>query len=471
MPIPHIRIAVEPERYVKELTTSQLQTLRTLVPLEQLELDPTVRADYGRDESPVFPAIPAAVVFVESALEVAKILHFCHQERIPVTPRGAGSGKVGGAIPLYGGIVLALERMNQRLELDPANRLARVSPGVITGTLRNRAEEAGLFYPVDPNSLDWCSMGGNVAANAAGPSSMKYGATRNQVLGLEVVLADGEILTLGRQTTKCSTGYDLTSLITGSEGTLAVITEVTVRLQARPQAVKTLFATFESAVRAISALTDLYHAGIVPSAAEFFDQYALEPMSHAIHLPPGAGAGLLFEVDGSEASIDETLDRLVTVLGDRAKDVVMAQDEAHRRALWGARKQVSIKVKERFKRFVTEDVAVPPGLLPKLVDFIQRLRAQSGLEILCYGHAGDGNLHVNFLYQTEDQHDDVEQAVGALFEQVVALGGTLSGEHGIGASKRKYMPLEQSNGLLTLQKRLKATLDPRGILNPGKVFP
>lgn len=471
MPIPHVKIVVEPERYRGELTTGQRRALEAALPPGRVSLDPQLRADYGRDESPVFPAVPAAVVFVASAQEVASVLAICSRERIPVTPRGAGSGKVGGAIPLYGGVVLALEKMNGLLDIDGPNRLARVSPGIITGSLRTQAEQAGLFYPVDPNSLDWCSIGGNVAANAAGPASMKYGATRNQVLGLEVVLADGEILKLGRQTTKCSTGYDLCSLITGSEGTLAVVTEVTVRLLARPASVRTLFATFATATLAIEALTDLYHAGITPCAAEFFDAFSLEAIRDAIHIPEGAGAGLLFELDGSEHAIDEMLEMLVNVLGDRARDVIPARDEAHRRRLWDARKLMSIKVKAQYKRFVTEDVAVPPGRLPQLVDFIERTRERTGLALLCYGHAGDGNLHVNFLYQEEDEHSAIEAAVEAVFREVIRLGGTLSGEHGIGASKRRFMGLEQSEGLLSLQRRLKKTLDPHGILNPGKVFP
>lgn len=471
MPTPHLHIQVEPDRYVASLTARQHHELLGMLGPGQVSLEPQVRADYGRDESPVFPALPAAVVWASSAQDVSKVLSFAQRERIPVTPRGAGSGKVGGAIPLYGGIVLSLERMNQLLELDPSNRLARCAPGVITGTLRARAESVGLFYPVDPNSLDWCSLGGNVAANAAGPSSMKYGATRDQVLGLQVVLPDGEILQLGRQTTKCSTGYDLCSLITGSEGTLAVVTEVTLRLQARPAAVRTLFATFPSSMMAVEALTDLYRAGLEPCCAEFFDVYAMEAMTEALGLPSGAGAGLLFELDGAEAGLDEALERLLGVLGDRAQAVSMAHDEAQRRKLWEARKQLSIRVKQRYARFVTEDVAVPPGRLPKLVEFVQALRLRSGIDILCYGHAGDGNLHVNFLYHGPEQYEAVEQAVGALFGQVVALGGTLSGEHGIGASKRKYMGLEQGHAQLMLQKRLKAVFDPAGILNPGKVFP
>lgn len=471
MPIPHVRIQVDPARYLGELSPGQRRALEAVLPHGRLELDPARRADYGRDESPVFPAIPAGVVFVESVEEVSRVMQVCTRERIPVTPRGAGSGKVGGAIPLYGGIVLALERLTGRLEIDAPNRLAHVSPGIITGTLRAQAQDAGLYYPVDPNSLDICSMGGNVAANAAGPASMKYGATRNQVLGLEVVLPDGEILKLGRQTTKCSTGYDLCSLITGSEGTLAIVTDITVRLQALPPSVRTLFATFESASRAIEALTDLYHAGITPCAAEFFDTYSLETMRAAIQLPAGAGAGLLFELDGTEKTIDEQLERLVDVLGERAHHVIPAQDEAHRRKLWNARKVMSVKVKEQYKRFVTEDVAVPPGRLPSLVEFVEKTRERTGLGLLCYGHAGDGNLHVNFLYQEAEEHAAIEAAVEAVFREVIRLGGTLSGEHGVGASKRRFMGLEQSDGLIALQKRLKKTLDPLGILNPGKIFP
>jgi glycolate oxidase len=471
MPAPHIQIRVEPDRVVRELRERQYRSLEALLTPAQVRIDRELRETYGRDESPVFPALPAAVVFAESAADVAKVLDFADVERIPVTPRGAGSGKVGGAIPLYGGIVLALERMNRILEIDPDNRLARVQPGVITAALRDEAAKAGLFYPVDPNSLDWCTLGGNVAANAAGPSSMKYGSTREHVLGLEVVLPGGSMLSMGRQTTKCSTGYDLSSLICGSEGTLAVVTGITLKLRARPSAVRTLFATFATPERAVAALTDLYRAGIVPTAAEFFDRAALDGMAGSIHVPPEAGAGLLFELDGSEATVDETLEQFVEVLGDRAKDVALARDEEERRRFWEARKVLSARIKERFARWVSEDVAVPPGRLPRIVDFIQQLRAETGLEIVSYGHAGDGNLHVNFLYQDIAQHPEVEAAVERLFRRVIELGGTLSGEHGIGASKKRFMSIEQSAGLIGLQRRIKATIDPHGILNPGKVFP
>ncbi len=471
MAAPHVQVVVDPARVVAELTSSQIRALTGLLPPGRVWLERALRETYGGDESPVFPATPAAVVFVENTREVAAVMQLADRERIPVTPRGAGSGKVGGAIPLYGGIVLALERMNRLMEIDVANRFARVEPGVITGTLRNEAERAGLYYPVDPNSLDWCSLGGNVAANAAGPSSMKYGVTRDHLLGLEAVLADGTILRVGRQTTKCSTGYDLSSLLCGSEGTLAIITEITLKLRARPQAVRTLFATFPASEDAVGALTDLYRAGIVPVAAEFFDRHALAAMASALPVREGAQAGLLFELDGSEVAIDESLDRLVEVLGDRARDVAVARDEAERRRLWEARKVLSIRVKERFARYVSEDVTVPPGRLPHMVAFIEALRARTGLEILCYGHAGDGNLHVNFLYQERAQHLEVEAAVEQLFRHVVALGGTLSGEHGIGASKRRFLSIEQSNVQIALQLRLKASFDPHGILNPGKVFP
>jgi glycolate oxidase len=260
-------------------------------------------------------------------------------------------------------------------------------------------------------------------------------------------------------------------LICGSEGTLAVITGVTLKLRARPAAVRTLFATFPSTTAAVTCLTDLYRSGIVLTCAEFFARHALEAMASGLPVPPGAQAGLLLELDGPDAALDEVLDQLVSVLGDRAKDVALARDEAERRRFWEARKLLSIKVKERFKRYVSEDVAVPPGKLPQIVDFIEALRLSSGLEIVPYGHAGDGNLHVNFLYQEAEEHDAVERAVEQLFRQVITLGGTLSGEHGIGASKRRFMPLEQSSMQLSLQRRLKASFDPHGILNPGKVFP
>lgn len=471
MPEPHIHILVPASERVISLSASQLRALRDILPPARLLLEPEQCADYGRDESPVAPALPAAVVLPESTLEVQAILALAHREHLPITPRGAGTGKVGGAIPLYGGLVLSLERMQARLDLDIPNRLAHVAPGIRTVQLRTAAEEAGLYYPVDPNSLESCSLGGNAATNAAGPASMKYGATRDHVLGLEVILADGTRLETGRQTTKCSTGYDLSSLFTGSEGTLGVITGLTLRLRARPSQLRTLFATFPTTSAATRSLTQLWQHGIVPCAAEFFDRHALACMMSALGIAREAEAGLLLELDGVEAGIDAQLESLLELLGPAAAELLLATDEAQRRKLWEARRVLSHSVKKRFARWVSEDVAVPPGRLPELVEAIERLRHDTGLEILCYGHAGDGNLHVNFLYHQVEERPQVEQAVEALFRQVIRLGGTLSGEHGIGLSKRAYLGLEQAPELLRAQWALKKALDPRGILNRGKVFP
>ncbi len=471
MNAPHPPPELEPDRVVRELSSSRIRELRAIVPGDRLVLDKDGRARYGGDESPLEPVPPAAVVLARDARDVAAILAFADRERIPVTPRGAGTGKVGGAVPVYGGIVLSVERMDRLLDIDPGSRLARAEPGLVTGRLRDAAEAQGLYYPPDPNSLDTCSIGGNVATNAAGPCSMKYGATRVHVLGLDVVLAGGERLTLGRLTTKSSTGYDLTSLLVGSEGTLAVVVAVTVRLSVLPEARRTLFVPFSSVSGAVDTLVALYRAGIEPAAAEFFDRQALDAMSRVVTIPSGAEAALLFECHGSRASLEETLERMAGVMGNRALEVGVARDGAALRRLWDARKEVSVLVKERYRWRRTEDIAVPPARLPAIADFLAGLRARTGLDIVTYGHAGDGNLHVNFLYQEASRHDDVEQAVSALFRRTLELGGTLSGEHGIGATKRRFLALEQAPALVAAQKRLKKALDPHGIMNPGKIFP
>lgn len=471
MPEPHIHIEVPDAERMTTLSARQLHALRECLPDARILLEPEQLARYSGDESPVASALPAAVVLVETTEEVQAVLRLAHLERIPITPRGAGTGKVGGAIPLYGGIVLGLERFLPRLDVDPMNRLAHVSPGIRTAQLRAAAEEAGLFYPVDPNSLESCSLGGNVATNAAGPASMKYGATRDHVLGLEVILADGTRLETGRMTTKCSTGYDLSSLFTGSEGTLGVITGLTLRLRARPSQVRTLFATFPSTALATWTLSQLWQHGIVPCAAEFFDRHALRCMLSSLGMQREAEAGLLLELDGVEAGIDAQLDALLTLLGPAAAELQVAGDAIQRRRLWDARRILSHTVKAHYRRWVSEDVAVPPGRLPELVAVIEHLRESSGLDILCYGHAGDGNLHVNFLYHNVECIPLVEQTVESLFRRVIALGGTLSGEHGIGLSKRAYLGLEQTSAHLAAQWALKRTLDPHGILNRGKVFP
>jgi len=471
MNAPHPPPDIDPSRVVGALSSPQVQALRAIVGREQVLLDHKARAKYAADESPIAPVLPAAVVRVRSAEDVAAVLEFADRERIPVTPRGAGTGKVGGAVPLYGGIVLSLERMDHLLEIDTANRLARAEPGLVTGRLHEEVMARGLYYPPDPNSLDTCSIGGNVATNAAGPCSMKYGATRAHVLGLQVVLAGGRRLTVGRRTTKSTTGYDLTSLIVGSEGTLAVVVEVTVRLTPHPGDRKTLFVPFSSASEAVGSLVALHRAGVVPAAAEFFDRHALEAMSNVVPIPARAEAALLFEVHGTPAVLEATLERFAEVLGPRSLEVAVAGDGEGLRRLWAARKEVSVLIKERFRWRRSEDIAVPPGRLPRIVDFLESLRARTDLHIVAYGHAGDGNLHVNFLYQEDERHDEVERAAAALFHETIALGGTLSGEHGIGATKRRFLGLEQTGALISVQKQLKRSLDPHDIMNPGKVFP
>lgn len=429
---------------------------------------------FAGDESDQVPVLPDAVVLAASAADVARTLEICGDAGVPVTARGAGSGKSGGAVPVAGGVVLATTGMSSIVEIDRHEMLAVVEPGVILADLWSAVEAEGLFYPPDPNSVKVCALGGNIAENAGGPRAFKYGVTRDWVLGLDVVMADGTVLATGRRTTKGVTGYDMTALLVGSEGTLAVTTRATLRLMRKPPAVATLLALFADVRAAGEAVSAVVATGLRPRCIELLDASTLQAVrERGVGVDARAGAMLVLEVDGEPAECEAAMERVGGACAETAAlDVLAAQDQAQRDRLWEARRQLShiTRAMARFK--VSEDVVVPRMRVADLLAEVDAIgQATPGVRMLTYGHAGDGNLHVNFLWTDPDQAPRVREGMERLFRAVVSMRGTLSGEHGIGTSKAEYLHLEQSAELIAVQRRIKDVFDPRGLLNPGKIFP
>lgn len=432
-----------------------------------------VRA-YATDESEAIPRSPDAVVRAASAAEICAVLRIANANGVPVTPRAGGTGRVGGAVPVHGGIVLAVEAMQSIRGIEAQDRIVVAEPGVITGDLHRAVEREGLFYPPDPNSLEGCRLGGNAAANAGGPRAFKYGVTGNYVLGMQVALADGTLLSVGRRTPKGVTGYDLSALFVGSEGTLGVITELTLKLVPLPPEVGTLLAFFADERSVADAVAALGSAQLVPRCIELLDAIALELVQRVagLAIPDGARAMLLIELDGAGATLASDLERAGNTLVELgALDVLVAQKAGERERLWGARRELSrtLRSKARFK--LSEDVVVPRSALASLLFRCRELSDEHRIVMPTYGHAGDGNMHVNFLWNDVSERPRVDAAIEGLFRAVVAMRGTLSGEHGIGVLKAPYLHLEQSPELIDLQRTLKRAMDPQGTLNPGKIFP
>ena len=459
------------------LPFSFLNALRSAVGSEHVRTDDDSRAVYGTDA--LKRGTPAdAVVFPANTQETAAIARLCNEHRVPLVPRGAGTGYTGGSVPTRGGVVLSLERMNRILEIDEANLIAVVEPNVITGDLQDAVEQRGLFYPPDPASLRQSSIGGNVAECAGGPRAFKYGTTRKYVLGLEAVLPTGEIIDTGGKVVKNVVGYDLTQLLVGSEGTLAIITKIILRLIPRPPVQATLRATFRDVGSAVAAVSNVMRARVVPAALELVDGDSLEAVAENLGVrslaPEGTAAILLLEVDGVPAAVDEEADRVAAACREAgATEVLRAADETERQELWRVRRELSLSLKTIAPLKLNHDVVVPKGRIPQLFALVARIRQESGLRIPLFGHAGDGNIHVNIMLDPSDG-DALTRARAAertLFEGVVALEGSISGEHGIGFAKAPFLTIELSADEILLMKRVKHAFDPNGILNPGKIFP
>jgi len=423
--------------------------------------------------------VPSAVAFPGSAAEICEIMELANESPFPVIPRGAGTGMTGGALPVEGGLILAMSRLNRILEIDKENQVAIVEPGVITGQFQTAVEQEGLFYPPDPASRDFCTMGGNVAECAGGPSAVKYGVTRDYVLGLEAVLPDGRLMHTGVRTAKGVVGYDLTRLFIGSEGTLGVITKIIVKLLALPSHRKTYLVLVADLQSATSLVSEILNNGILPSTLEYMDRTALQVVDNFLpqELPAATQALLLIEVDGDERTAEEQGGKVLDMLADRDKypeilEVRQAHTDQEVDALWKARRSISPATFQLKPHKISEDVVVPRNKIPKLVEFTENLSRELGLTILTFGHAGDGNIHVNIMIDKDD-HAESEKGQAArrqLFEHVMTLSGTLSGEHGVGLTKAPFLALELDDTALEVMQNLKKLFDPNNILNPGKIF-
>src|ERR1700738_2458211 len=418
---------------------------------------------------------PEAVVFARSTPDVARLLKFACARNIPVTARGAGFGYVGGCVPAKKGIALSLIRMNRIKEISFEDAIAVVEPGVITADLKAAARAKKLFYPPDPASMADCSIGGNVARNAGGPRCLKYGVTRNYVVGLEVVIANGEVLRTGGRIHKNKTGFDLVGLFVGSEGMLGVVTEITLRLLPLPPARATLSAAFANISQAAAAVQEIFGKGFLPSSLEIADSFTLEAarkdLGKAI-VPPGS-AHLLIDLDGQEESVQSEAEAIRQLLADKKPNALeMATGEENCEKLWALRRQFSNSLRATGLTKLNEDVVVPRGRIVDLIEFAERLHAKYGFPIACFGHAGDGNIHINIMadHYNRDEvvREKVERALDELFAQVLEWGGVITGEHGIGLAKKRWWPEATSDVSRELHRKLKEILDPGGILNPGK---
>ncbi len=419
--------------------------------------------------------LPDAVVYPINAEEVRQTVLLANRYRFPVVPRGAGSGFSGGSLPVRGGVVLSTERMDRIVTVDTENLYAVVEPGVVTGTLKEEARKKGLFYPPDPASLKFSTVGGNIAECSGGMSAVKYGVTRDYVLGLEAVLGTGELLRTGVATAKGVVGYDLTRMLVGSEGTLGIVTRATLRLMPLPETAATLLAFFPENRKSADAVNAIVAARVTPSAMELMDRTAIDCVQALmpVPLPEGTGSALLLEVDGPEAQVAREADLLTEVCrAHGAIEVRRASDAQGRDELWKLRRSISPALLRVAPVKLNEDIVVPRSRLADMFAFLSDLSARRNVRIVNFGHAGDGNIHVNIMISGTDADETrrAEEAVAEVFRKTVEMGGTISGEHGVGISKAPFLEMEVGPLGVAVMKRLKACFDPNGILNPGKIF-
>lgn len=461
------------------ISPEDLNYFQSVLGADQVLTDEEHLIRCASDHTEDFHFRPEVVLQPDTAEQVSRVLSYCNARRIAVTPRGAGTGLSGGALALFGGVSLDMRRMNRILNLDTANFQVTVEPGVITEVLQNAVKEKGLFYPPDPASRGSCFIGGNVAENSGGPRAVKYGVVKDYVLNLEVVLADGSVIWTGANVLKNATGYNLTQLIVGSEGTLGVITKIVLRLIPAVRHDLLLLIPFRKAAEACKAVNTICLSGITPSALEFMERDALECavqylQSSAVSLPEDIQAHLLVELDGNNP---EELYRQAEAIHELLPEfdtgpILFADSAEQKQALWRLRRVVGEAVKGN-SIYKEEDTVVPRSLLPQLLESVKSIGREYGFRSVCYGHAGDGNLHVNIVkgdMSDEDWRHKLPLGIRKLFQKVVALGGTLSGEHGIGLVQKQYMDIAFSTVQLSLMKSIKNTFDPNGILNPGKIF-
>jgi glycolate oxidase len=467
-----------------EVSTGIISQFEAIVGIENVIIDPEKRYTYSHDETEDYSFLPDVVLKPRAAEEISKIMKLCNEHVIPVTPRGGGTGLSGGALPVQNGVVISMERFNKILNIDELNLQATVEPGVITEVFQDAVKEKGLFYPPDPASRGSCFIGGNVSENSGGPKAVKYGVTRDYVLNLEVVLPTGEIIWTGANVLKNSTGYNLTQLMCGSEGTLGIITKIVFKLRGLPQKSVLLLIPFISNAEACKGIAEIFRNGVQPSGMEFFErEAALKTIDYCEKIyaarvttpfPENMDAYLLCELDGND---DEVLmrdaERVMQVVESfQVGEVLFAETSAQKEELWKIRKNISPAV-NAYSLTKAEDVVAPRACLPELIVGIKEIGKRYGFNSVCYGHLGDGNLHINVMKEQisdDDWNTKINDGIGEIFKLTVALGGTLSGEHGIGIAKRPYMSIAMREANLTLMRGIKKAFDPKGILNPGKIF-
>lgn len=462
-----------------KVTSINLSELEAIVGREQFSTGEEQREKYGQDETEDLVFLPEVVVKPQTVEQVSAIARFCNTHRIPLTTRGAGTGLSGGALPIKGGVLMSMEKFNKILNIDEANLQVTVEPAVINYVFQEEVKKIGLFYPPDPASWGSCSLGGNVAHSSGGPKAVKYGTTRDYVLNLEVVLPNGEVIWTGANTLKYSTGYNLTHLMVGSEGTLGIITKIVFRLIPLPKQDLLMLVPFQSAEQACKAVGDVFRAGITPSAMEFMERDAIDwsiKYSGEVNfaIKPEWQALLLIEVDGNDMEVlmkeCETISEVMQA--NQCDEILFAESAEQKNSLWKIRRKVGEAVKSN-SVYKEEDTVVPRAELPKLLNGVKEIGRKYGFKSVCYGHAGDGNLHVNIIkgdLSDKAWKEDLPKGITEIFKLCKALGGTISGEHGIGLVQKPYLPLVFSEYHLSLMKGIKKVFDPNYILNPGKIF-
>ena len=463
-----------------QVDSAFVAALKEAVPTGDVWTSWEQRSAYGHDETEDLNHPPEVVVRPRSTAEVSAVVRLCAEHHVPITPIGGRTGLSGGALAVHGGVGLAMDRMDRILDIDERNLQVTVEPGVITQVLQDAVASKGLYYAPDPSSKGSCTIGGNLAENAGGPRAVKYGVTRDFVLNMEVVLPNGAIIWTGANTLKNATGYDLTRLMVGSEGTLGIITRAVLKLVPMPKHTQLMLVPFPDAVKACEAVSAVFRAGITPSAMEFMERDAIAwTMRFTDGLPSqlstDPAAYLLIEVDGDHA--DVLMQDCETILGvveaHGAGEVLFASNSSEKDALWRLRRSVPVSVKAH-SVYKEEDTVVPRFELPRLLNGVKEIGARYGFTSVCYGHAGDGNLHVNIIKGDLSDHfweNGLTEAIREIFQLTVSLGGTLSGEHGIGLVQREFMNIAFDPAQLELMRAIKNAIDPLGIMNPGKVFP
>jgi glycolate oxidase len=428
---------------------------------------------YGFDASGM-EASPSAVAWPEHTEDVVRIMKYAYDHDIPVIPRGAGTGMSGGGVPVNGAVMLSLEKMNRIIEIDPENLSVLCEPGLINGRLQRELERKGVFYPPDPASMNFCTIGGNVAENAGGPRAIKYGVTRDYVMEIESVLPDGKVITTGVKTSKGVAGYDLTRLLVGSEGTLSVFTKIRLKILPLPEEVITLLALFGNLESSGQAVSHIISSKIIPRTLEFMDREAIRAVENfkPVGLPRSVEAILLIELDGYPSTITREAEKVVDICRHLGAEVSIAEDEEARAKLWEARRAVSPALYHISPTKINEDIVVPRNRIPEMLKRLSRLSEESKIKIVNFGHAGDGNIHVNIMVDRNNKEEYAKglELVKHVFKETLDLGGTISGEHGIGLTKAPYIGMEISEAGLSIMKSIKKVFDPKNILNPGKIF-